>query len=262
MIVVQALLMLGVRGAEIRTYPLDARSVYTIRLNRAEPTTCVFPGPIKALIGANVSATAEDNPAVLLAHDAGTEYFSLRLRKDDSVAALNILFRGQVYALRLLAAAEPDRAVVSLDEPLAGGHGGPLTADHLRGLLDRAKHEERLTPARAGMASTLERTAPGNRTAYRGFTATVESVTRFEAEDVLVLRVRLDNATPAAVAYDPAGLAVRLDREFFPATLVDASGSIPPQGTAIAYLVVAGGPDGGRANLPVQADYVVMIPPS
>jgi hypothetical protein len=261
MIVVQALLMLGVRASEIRTYPLDDRSVYTVRLNPAEPTTCVFPGPIRALIGANVSEKPDDNPGVLLAHSAGAEYFSLRLRKEDVVAALNILFRGRVYALRLVGAPEPDRAVVFLDQPLSGGTGQRLPSDALRGLLERAKHEQRRAPA-AGMASSLEHAEPRTLTAYRGFSATIESVTRFEAEDVLVFRVRLDNATDAPVRYDVAGLAVRLDREFFPAALADASGAIPPQGASLVYLIIAGAPGGGRANLPVQAEYSVIVPTS
>lgn len=260
MIVVQALLMLGVRASEIRAYPLDERSVYTVRLNQGEPTTCVFPGPIRALIGANVSEKPDDNPGVLLAHEPGTEYFSLRLRKEDAVAALNILFRGRVYALRLTAAAEPDRAVVFLDQPLAGGSAQRLSPEMLRGLLERAKYEERRAPA--GRASSLERAEPGARTPYRGFVATIESITCFEAEDVLVFRVRLENATDAPIRYDASGLAVRLDREFFPAALVDASGAVPPQGAALVYLVIAGAPGGGRANLPVQAEYAVIVPPS
>lgn len=261
MIVVQALLMLGVRASEIRTYPLDERSVYTIRLSLAEPTTCVFPGPIRALIGANVSVKPEDKPGVLLAHETGAEYFSLRLRKDDAAAALNILFRGRVYALRLESAPEPDRAVVFLDQPLAGGTSSASNLDALRGLLERAKHEERRTPL-AGMSSSLERAAPQSRTAYRGFTATIESIIRFEAEDVLVFRVRLDNATASSIRYEVSGLTVRLDREFFPAALADASGAIPPQGASLVYLVVAGAPGGGRANLPVQAAYSVIVPTS
>ena len=260
MIVVQALLMLGVRASEIRTFPLDERSVYTVRLNVAEPTTCVFPGPIRALIGANVSEKPDDNPGVLLAHEAGAEYFSLRLRKDDAVAALNILFRGNVYALRLVGAPEPDRAVVFLDQPLSGGTGVRPSLVILRGLLERAKHEERRAPT-VGMASAIQRAEPRTRTAYRNFTATVESITRFDAEDVLVFRVRLDNASDALLRYDPAALAVRLDREIFPGALYDASGAIPPNGTSLAYVVVAGAPSGGRANLPVQAEYSVIVPP-
>jgi hypothetical protein len=87
MIMVQALLIAGVEAAEIRAYPLDERSVYTIRLAKGEPTTCVFPGPLKALVGANVSTKVDDAPGILLSHEAGTEYFSLRAVKDDAPPA-------------------------------------------------------------------------------------------------------------------------------------------------------------------------------
>ena len=71
-------------AAPTKSYPLDERSVYTVRLSREEPTTCVFPGALKAIVGANVSTKIEDNPAVLLSHEAGTEYFSLRALKENA----------------------------------------------------------------------------------------------------------------------------------------------------------------------------------
>lgn len=111
-------------AAEIRSYPLDERSVYTVRLSREEPTTCIFPGALKAIVGANVSTRIEDNPGVLLSHEAGTEYFSLRALKENATGALNVLFRGRVYALAFATATEADRAVMFLDEPFAGGNGG------------------------------------------------------------------------------------------------------------------------------------------
>lgn len=260
MIMVQALLMAGVAGAEIKCYPLDERSVYTVRLSRDEPTTCVFPGELKALVGANVSAKAEDHPGILLSHEAGTEYFSLRSLKEGATGALNIVFRGRVFALAFTTGVEPDRAVVFLDEPVTGAKGRPPTPETLRGCLERAKQLDRQAMQYPGMSSSLERAQPGNSTLYRAFTATVESVVRFDAEDVLVLRVRLESTLDVAVPYDPEGLAIRLGREFFPAALADASGSIPPKATTCIYLVIAGGPGGGRANLSVREKFSVIVP--
>jgi hypothetical protein len=123
-IFVQAIAVAQAAAAEIRSYPLDERSVYTVRLSREEPTTCIFPGALKAIVGANVSTRIEDNPGVLLSHEAGTEYFSLRALKENATGALNVLFRGRVYALAFATATEADRAVMFLDEPFAGGNGG------------------------------------------------------------------------------------------------------------------------------------------
>ena len=260
MIMVLALQMIGVRASDIRTFPLDERSVYTIRLNKEEPTTCVFPAPIKAIVGANVSAKPEDNPGILLSHESGTEYFSLRPLKENVTGALNIVLRGKVYVLGFVGASEPDRAVVFLDEPLAGGLVRKTDAGMMRGLVERAKQLDRGGGYPPGMASRFDRMERADVTSYRAFAAIIESVIRFEAEDALVFRIRLDSTTDAAVSYDPQGLAVRLKREFFPGVYAEASGAIPPRGSAQVYLVVAGAPGGGRANLSVTEKFSVIVP--
>jgi hypothetical protein len=257
MIMVQALLVAGVPAAEIRSYPLDERSVYTIRVSLTEPTTCVFPGPLKAVVGANVSTKADENPGVLLSHEQGTEYFSLRALKEGATGALNLVYRGKVYALVFVTAAEPDRAVVFLDQPAAGATL-PSAPPDLPALLERAKQHERQPVA--GMTSTVASASPRSTTAYRAFTATIEAIVRFEAEDVLVFRVRLENSLGVPVPYDPTGLAIRLGREFFPAALTDASGAIPPKGSSVIHLVIAGAQGGGRANLSVRESFSVIVP--
>lgn len=254
-----AVAALRVTAAPTKSYPLDERSVYTVRLSREEPTTCVFPGALKAIVGANVSTRIEDNPAVLLSHETGTEYFSLRALKENATGALNILFRGRVYALGFTTTAEADRAVVFLDEPLNGGVARKLPAETLRALIERARQQDRREVISAGMQVFSDRAQSASVTAYRNFTATIESVTRFEVEDALVFRVRLENPLGTSVPYDPQGLAIRLDREFFPAVFVEASGAIPARGISFAYLVIAGGP-AGRANLSVREKFSAIVP--
>jgi hypothetical protein len=261
MIVVQALLMMGVAGAQIRMYPLDERSVVKVRLSKDEPTTCVFPGAIKALVGANVSAKADENPGVLLSHPQGTEYFSLRALKDDATGALNVLHRGRVYALAFVTVAEePDRAVVFLDEPLAGGTRAKPSLEAMRMLLDRAKQFDRLKELYPGVAVTAQRSQPHNKTLYREFTAIISDIIRFEAEDVIVFRVMLENAGPKPVQYDPHGLAVRVGFEVFPAEYAEATGAIPPNASVPVYFLVTGSGAHGRANLPVTEHYSVIVP--
>lgn len=262
MIVVQALLMFGVRASEIHTYPLDERSLYTVHLSRDEPTTCVFPAPLKAIVGANVSQDPEDDPGILLSHQPGSDYFSLRLLKDDAAGALNVVLRGKVYALGFVAAPEADRAVVFLDEPPAGGERPKPTVSELRGLIERTKQIEREHYTPSDRVSALEFAKPGFVTAYRSFTATIETVVRFESEDALVFRIQLQNSSPDPLSYEPDGLAIRVGREFFPAALTEATGAIPSAGTSTVYLVITGAPHGGRANLSVWEKFSVIVPHS
>ena len=68
----------ALRAASVNLWPLDDRAAYAVRLSPDAPTTIAFPGAVTALEGANVSARAEDNPAVLLSHQPGANFFSLR----------------------------------------------------------------------------------------------------------------------------------------------------------------------------------------
>lgn len=261
MIVVQALLMMGVAAADFRIQPLDERTGVTVRVSLKEPTTCVFPGPISALEGAQVSRKTEDNPPVLLSHQPGANYFSLRALKEGAHAALNVIYRGRVYALTFVTAEEPDRAVVFEEPaPLVPMTIQPLSAETLRSLLHRAKNHDLVTQQYPLLARGVERNAPASVTRYPGFTAVLAEVFRFEAEDVLIFRVRLENATTQSVRFDPSGLAVRVGAVVYPAALAEAEGIIPANGSASAWIVVAGDGHGGRANLAVLNRFTVLVP--
>jgi len=262
MIIVQALLIAGVPASEIRTYPLDERSVYTIRLSKNEPTTCVFPARVTALEAAGVSSKPEDHPLVLLSYQSGREFFSLRPLADKATAALNVVYGGRIYALRLVTGPEPDRAVVFLEQPLAGPNGRPLSGLALRALFERAKYDARIEAQYPELASSLARTRPGTTTPYPHFTVTVEEVFRFDAEDTIVLRTRFANPTETAVHYDAGHLAIRVGEDLFPVVLTDASGAIPPKSQTQVCLAITGTPDGDRANLSVHETFSVVVPPA
>ncbi len=248
--------MTGVARAAIRAYPLDERCVYTIHVSVEEPTTCVFPGAITGLVGARVSETVQDEPPVLLSHQAGAEYFSLRALKPDATGALNVLFRGKVYVLSLVAGGEPDRAVAFIDEPARTEKATRLAPEALRGLLERAKQRARFAAQYPAIAMAMEHAERTVVTPYRDFTATVVEAFRFEREEVVILRVRLANPGSAPVRYDPERLAVRVDREVYPAALAEASGAIPAQGSSEVFVVV----QGGTVPLSVHEDFSVIVP--
>ncbi len=259
---VQALLVAGVPASEIRCYPLDDRTVHTVRLARNEPTTCVFPGPIAALEGGNVSQKPEDAPPVLLSHQPGASHFSLRALQDDARAALNVIYRGKVYALTFVTAAEPDRAVVFQEPPAiklppAGQPASPAT---LRSLLDRAQHHELLAQQYPLLTRSVERSTPEAETLYPGFKVTVTEVFRFDPEDALVFRARVDNTSGRPIRFDPSGISVRIGPTLYPATLTEADGEIPAGGSATIWFVIAGDGRGGRANLSVHNTFFVLVP--
>lgn len=237
-----------------KTYALDERVVYTIAVHREAPTTCLFPGTLGALEGAGVSARVEDEPAVLLAYQAGTNFFSVRALRENAQAALNVVFRGKAYVLDLTAAETPDRTVRFVERAEPESEPGKLDE-----LLQRAKVHARQRAQQPGVLAQIERATPGTRTDYRGFSVTVEEVFRFDAEDVIVCRLRFDNAAAQPLFYDVRSLALRVGKFVLPAARVDATGHVPPHASAEAYLIVNGGADGHRAHLSVHETYQVLV---
>lgn len=237
-----------------KTYALDERAVYTIAVHREAPTTCLFPGTLGALEGAGVSARLEDDPAVLLAYQAGTNFFSVRALRDNAQAALNVVFRGRAYVLDLTAAEAPDRTVRFVERA-----GPESDAGKLDELLQRAKAHARQRAQQPGVLLQIERATPGTRTDYRDFSVTVEEVFRFDAEDVIVCRLRFDNAASQPLFYDARSLALRVGKTVLPVTRVDATGHVPPHASAETYVVVNGGADGNRAHLSVHETYQVLV---
>jgi len=250
------------RGAAIQTYPLDERLVYTVRITRDEPTTCLFPAALTALEGGNVSAQAADTPPVLLSYQPGAAFFSVRALRDDAKAAINVVFRGKVFVLTFQTDAVADRAVSFVDEveSAAVRTRTALAPDRLRGLIDRAKRHELIARQYPALTQTVERLTPGTLTRYPGFVVTLAEVFRFAAEDTLVLRVEIENTTDTVLRFDPSGLAVRVGPNIYPAALVDAAGEVAPHTQATGWMAVARNADGSPANLSARNSFFVLVP--
>ncbi|MEN9403997.1 MAG: hypothetical protein RL091_2700 [Verrucomicrobiota bacterium] len=248
-------------AAVIKNYPLDERTIYTIGVGVDTPTTCLFPGPLTAVEAANLSAKPEDRPPVLLSHQPGTSFFSVRALAAEAHAAANVVYRGRVFVLNFVAVATPDRSVSFAEEPLTAGTGARRTTpEMLTALMTRTKAFPLLQAQHPALAQAIDRATPGTVTNYRGFTVTVEEVCRFDAEDTLVLRLRFKNTTDTLVRYDAGQLAVRTGQTIYPAALTEASGVIPPQASTVAFIAITGTPEGGRANLSVENLFSILVP--
>ena len=249
-------------NSPIKSYPLDERTVYAIAVSPDEPTTCVFPEKLTALESANVSLKPDERPAVLMSYQPGAPFFSVRALRPDAHAAVNVVFRGKIFVLNFATTVAPDRAVTFFDA-LAGGPARmprPATPEVLRSLIERAKNFARLREQYPALTQTIDHAAPGTIGLFKDFTVTVEDVFRFDAEDVLVFRVRIANAGDATVRYDRRSLAVRAGHTVYPVALADASGVVTPRGDAEAFLAIAGAPEGGRANLSVKNVFSILVP--
>lgn len=230
----------------IKTLPLDTRRVYTVAVGMDVPTTCVFPGPLGPMATTGISDQVEAQPPVLLSHQPGSAWFTVRAMQPDAKAALNVFYNGEAYVLNLVASQTPDR-LVRLSEP-GKRESRP---DLLGGLIARSR--EIALGAVPEVVEQVERAEPRIVTPHRGFRAVLEEAFRFDAEGVLVFRVRLENHGAMPVRVVPEGIAVRVGREVFPAALADGSPGVPPKGSSVVWVAV-------RAPVGVAAPFSLLVP--
>lgn len=269
-IVAAAALALGARAdvrplstQVIKQFPLDERTVYEVPISREVPTTLMFPSPITGLEGANVSASP-DNPApVLLAHTPGRYFFSVRALEANARAGVNVIWKNKTYVLRFVASDQPYASVTFYEDELAGRSASlqrRVTPDVLIGLLDRAKSFGLVETQYPEAVQQIERVTPGTVSHYKDFRVVVEEVFRFDPEDTLVFRLKIESTGDKEVIYQPQRLAVRVGQDVYYASISDASGIVPPKASTAAFFAVTGTPRGGRANLSVKNAFSIVVP--
>jgi len=91
--------------------------------------------------------------------------------------------------------------------------------------------------------------------------AVIEEVFRFDEEDALVFRVRLENRGTEPRRYAPARLGVQVADVTFPVALTDAPGAVPAGRSTQITLVIVGSPDGGSGHLSLKNVFSIVVPP-
>jgi len=246
----------------VKRYPLDDRRVYALRLSPEAPTTILFPGPITALDGAGVSTRPEDNPGILISHQAGTAFFSVRALHPEATGAINAVYRNHVYAITLSTGSPPDRTITFTESPSKNAieQKSLFSPDRLLALLDRAKHYRALTEHYPALVQTIERVTPHTVTTHGDLTTTIEEVLRFDDEDALVIRARVENRGTQPKHYAPVQLAVQVAETLLPVALTDASGVIPTQQATVLTLVIVGQAGTPSEQLSAHNSFSLRIP--
>ena len=261
----------GMRHADVRPlqnqvikqFPLDARTVYEVPISRDAPTTLMFPSPITGLEGGNVSASPDQPAPVLLAYTPGRYFFSVRALEPNARGGVNVIWKNQSYVIRFVASDTPYASVTFYEDELAGRSASlqrRVTPDVLLGLLDRAKSFALVETQYTEAVQQIERVAPGTVSLYNDFRVTIEEVYRFDPEDTLVFRLRIESTGDKEVIYQPQRLAVRVGQDVYYASISDASGIVPPKASTAAFFAVTGTPRGGRANLSVKNAFSIIVP--
>jgi hypothetical protein len=248
---------------EVQQFPLDEFRVYQIPVSTDRVTTVSFPGPISAIQAASVTVDGTTPGQFQIAYENGSYFFSVRALVKKAVTNVNIRWNDQTYALELCESNEPDYSVIFEQ---ADDHAAPpipvaVTPERLLALLDTAKAFPLLKAFHPEAVANVEHVNCAKKPAmdYKIYAVQINEAFRFNAEDTLIFRLTLTNRTSQILRYRPDAFSLRVAEHLYPQSISDAAGAIPPHGTAPAYFAVTGTPDGGRNDISLKNDFIVIL---
>lgn len=249
----------------IQQFPLDEHRVYQIAVSADRVTTISFPSEISAIDAADVTVDGRTPGLFQIAHTKGSYFLSVRALAKKVVTNVNVRWNDQTYVLELHESDEPFYSVIfqqadndSTARPLPIA----VTPERLLTLLDKAKAFPLLKEFHPEVVANVEYTNYAKNAQimdYKIYAAQIEEVFRFNAEDTLIFRLTLTNKTSQILRYKTDGFSLRVGNRIYPQSISDAAGVIPPNGTAPAYFAVTGTPDGGRNDISLKNDFIVLL---
>ena len=249
---------------QVRQYPLDEFQVFEIPVSCDRVTTVSFPGPIEAIDAANVTTDGRVPGLFQISHVKGAYFFSVRAVAKKGVTNLNVRWNDKTYAIELHESDDPYYSVIFEyhDDAVIPPVPVAVTPERLLALLDKAKAFPLLKAFHPEAVEDVEY-ANYSKTSqimdYHQYAVRINEAFRFNPEDTLVFRVTLTNETDQILRYSPDGFSLRVGDRIYPQSISDAAGAIPPCGTASAYFAVTGTPDGGRNDISLKNNFIVIL---
>ena len=248
----------------IQTAPLNDRVVYTVPVATNRVTTIAFPGAIAAIDAAGFTTDPKQAGHFLMGHAKGSSFFSVRALSANATGNANVRWNGRTYIFEFTEHAAPVLSLILETHPSGGMvHPAPRPSPTaLLALLDKSKAFPLLKAQHPDAVADVDFTTFADRsnlTDCGDYALRLEEGFRFNPEDTLVFRVALTNRTESAITYRPGSFALRAGNRLYPQSISDASGVLPPLSETIVHFAVTGTPDGGRNELSLQNDFLVLL---
>ncbi len=245
---------------------LDDRVVVSVPVATNRVTTLNFPGPIEAIDGAGFTVDGKTPGQFQLAHAKGSAFLSVRAITQKAAGNLNIRWNSHTYVFELT---QSDAPVLALNlepppTPQEEGAGRAPEFDPLKllALLDKAKAFPLLKSQQPEAVADVGFTTYDSKplvSDFNDYEIQIEQAFRFNAEDTLVFRIAITNKSDVPLVYQPDSLALRAGNRLYPQSVSDASGTVPPWDRSIVYFAVTGTPDGGRNELSLKNQFMVLV---
>jgi hypothetical protein len=260
----------------IATKILTPGAPIKISLSPALTTTLLFPGPLSGTFGLGLvgqtSAQSASSDSVQIEHPDGSPIIVLHALSESAAVMMTILLDGKLYVFDLRSAPNPDVAV-TLVKNRAAPRATEVTPEEIKAA--RLKFDPELLVGflrRAHNAALMRKLYPdlyqGYNTRAADYTSDsgvvktrVTQIHRFSKEDAIVLEGTVENETPHPIEFDGRAATVQVANETHPVKLLDCLRPIPGGATVPIDVVLQGDIDGGRANLSIDNEFRIIVPP-
>jgi hypothetical protein len=269
----------------LRTFSLDERTPYQIPVALHHGvTTLIFPEPPQNFAAARIAfveagQTAPDYTSderidfICLTHRGSTSC-SIRAVRPEAQDTLSVFLNGKVYQLFLHA--DPDQPLLTVEfkwrPAVTAAEGSTVSPDRLLDCLNRAKAYPILAKYYPDQLDGLTHVHSNRVIQYPDFRVQISDIFRFDQADTLVFHVLLENQTVQEIRYQRSELSVRVEPQtpdldqpppLYRASIVDASGIMPPTSVTSAWFAITGTATGGRNELdPARNTFTVLVPRS
>jgi hypothetical protein len=224
-------------------------------------------------LGLVSNQNAAPNVSVQIEHPDGSPILVLHALNESANVMMTVLLDGQLFVFNLRSASAPDVAVTLVRADAAAPRAQEVTPEEIRAA--RLKYDPELLVGferRAHDAAFLRKLYPdlyqGYNTRAADYTSdsgivktTVTQIHRFSNEDATVLEGTVQNETSHPISFDGRATTVQVANEVHPAKLTDCLRPIPPGETVPIVVVLQGDVDGGRANLSIENEFRIILPP-
>ena len=267
-IFISALFLACISGysGKIKNFLLDTSRPITIKVaaNHGGTTTIMFPGPIAALNGTDITKDNSKPAAFFIMGEKGASFFSVDSQRANSRGNLNVVYNHKIYVLDLVTSTSEDSyssvTFKSADEAIGSSTAMNSSPGVLKDLIKKAQMYPVLSLQDPGYYEQMLYSRKNQVFKYAKYDVLLKDVYRFKAYDALIFNMVIKNNTSDSLVYNPRLIAVRTGSHspFF-GNLVIADGKIPPHGAAPVWMAVCGTPDGDKNWLLPDNDWTVLL---
>jgi hypothetical protein len=269
-------LLSSLAGAQtITTRVLTPGAPIGISLSPGLTTTLLFPSAPSGTFGLGLVNNQNQiaNGSVHIEHPDGSPILVLHALNESACVIMTVLLEGQLYLFDLRSAPNPDVAVTLVKADATAPRAIEVTPEEVRAA--RLKYDPELLVGYLRMAHNavlMRKLYPDLYQDYKVRAAdytsnsgivktTVTQIHRFSKEDAIVLEGSVQNETDHPIRFDGRAATVLVANETHPVKLLDCLRPIPPGATVPIDVVIQGDIDGGRANLSIDNEMRIILPP-